>query len=468
VAHPPSKRHGGPKSNVTVLVTALDARLQGRPWSAGRVRTAVDTMVRKRGRPGSPTHAALRSWQSEVASRPGHHLIAAEMAAKFSALPPDVGTTEVDSVLPPSVPPSLERVARRATAGTIEQLIAAGLVPSAEVLAGFGPRLTARSVAEHYPAADLRGVITATYLAFRKRRTLLLTNLASQVRLDELPWMQAVASHRSDDADSRRGAADALRHLGGLALESFPATLLPNPLVRELATLGREAGLGLPWVEELAADIFDGRFAAKYLAAAQLAGDLLAGTLYARYYGIDYAAIARFTAPWRVAGTFGEMCRSRAGDPRGSVAANGMVIEQAQILTTHNLATLVHGAGVPAPGDAAAGCFRRASHLARTLGGPHANRTIKDIAYAWRQMVFFLSVPGPATNSATGPATNSATGPATGPWPADTAAFIRGLPTTGRLGPAVAGLRDALDGRPVRPLTGWALGRHWLLPTEKG
>jgi hypothetical protein len=401
-------------------------------------------MVRKRGLPGSPEHARLRDWQSAVAARPGHHQVAAALADRFAALPPEAGTTEVDALLPPAVPPSIERVARRATAGTLEELLGAGLIPSAEVLAGFVPRLTAESVAAPYPATGLRAVVAATYLAFRTRRTLLLTGLESQVRLDELPWIRAVAPHRCGDAGSRPGAAGALRHVGGLALASFPATLLPNPLVRELATLSREAGLGLPWVEELAADIFDGRFVAKYLAAAQLAGGLLAGTLYERYYGIDYAAVGRLTAGGKVAASFGELCRSRAGVPRRAVIGNGMVIEQAQILTTHNLATLVHGAGVPAPGDAAATCFRHASRMARTLGGRYANRTVKDVAYAWRQMVFFLSMSDrPDT-------------------------FVEGLPVTGRLGPAVAGLRDALHGRPARPLTGWSTGRHWLLRTTEG
>ena len=146
------------------------------------------------------------------------------------------------------------------------------------MLAGFVPRVTAQAVAAAYPDPALRRVVAATYLAFRRRRSLLLTDLASQVRVDELPWMRAVAGRRAASADSRAAAAAALRRIGGLAMTGFPATLTPNPLVRELAALSREAGLPLPWVEELAADIFDGRLVVKYLAAAQLAGELLAGT----------------------------------------------------------------------------------------------------------------------------------------------------------------------------------------------
>jgi hypothetical protein len=86
---------------------------------------------------------------------------------------------------------------------------------------------------------------------------------------------------------------------GRVGLGRFPATLVPNPLVRELAALGREAGEDLPWVEELAADVFMGRFSAKYLRAAQLAGRLLAGSLYARCYDIDYSALPAITETGR-------------------------------------------------------------------------------------------------------------------------------------------------------------------------
>jgi hypothetical protein len=75
------------------------------------------------------------------------------------------------------------------------------------------------------PYADRLRFLSATDRAFRRRRTLLLTDLASQVRMEELPWMRAVAAHRSA-ADSRAG--DTLRHVGGLMLEAFPATPLPT------------------------------------------------------------------------------------------------------------------------------------------------------------------------------------------------------------------------------------------------
>jgi hypothetical protein len=63
---------------------------------------------------------------------------------------------------------------------------------------------------------------------------------------------------------------------------------------------------------------------------------VLRGTLYERYYGIDYATINRIddtirhdTPNVRTSQTFAALCSERAGNPDGWVAANGMVIEQA-------------------------------------------------------------------------------------------------------------------------------------------
>lgn len=448
---PPSRRHAGPKANLTVLRTALEDVLAGRQWRRGLVQTVVDAMVARRGAPGSPRHTELRARQAAVAAAPPHHEIARAVAERMADLPAHTGVTDVERLLSPvggtAVPDRVRVIVRRAAAGPVEELIANGLVPSAEVLAGLVPRIAARTVADAYPDPALRDIMAANYLAFRNRRSLLLTDLRSQVRLDELPWVRAVGAHRRAGAGTRAAAAATLRRLGGLTLGSFPGTLLPNPMVRELAAVSREADLRLPWLEELAADIFDGRFTAKFLAAAKIAGRLLGGTVYERYYGIDYPAVLALPDPApagrgpAVSAAFAELCRERAGSRRrrGRPAENGMVIEQAQILTTHNLATLVHAGAALAP-DGADRCWDTAQRLARRLDGPGAHRVVKDIAYAWRQLIFHLAVTGEA------------------------AAFVAGRTADGPLGPALTGLRDAVEGRPARPLTGWTTSRHWLLP----
>ncbi|MFV0464080.1 MAG: hypothetical protein ACK5MP_12935 [Nostocoides sp.] len=71
--------------------------------------------------------------------------------------------------------------------------------------------------------------------------------------------------------------------MAALAIDSFPGTILPNPLVSELATLYAAAGIDIPLTEELAADFFTGRFSAKFTRAAKLAAELLQGSAYERY-----------------------------------------------------------------------------------------------------------------------------------------------------------------------------------------
>lgn len=54
--------------------------------------------------------------------------------------------------------------------------------------------------------------------------------------------------------------------MASLAIDSFPGTVLPNPLISELSTLYAAAGIDIPLTEELAAYIFMGRFQPSSLA----------------------------------------------------------------------------------------------------------------------------------------------------------------------------------------------------------
>lgn len=90
---------------------------------------------------------------------------------------------------------------------------------------------------------------------------------------------------------------------------------------------------------------------------------------------------------------FDAYCVARAGGPaKGwSVAANGTVIEQAQILTTHNLATLTGPFGVGEQieiewASVARKSFGRALVPAdRLRANPRPLRPVEDLVYAWRQ-----------------------------------------------------------------------------------
>ncbi|GAA1559060.1 hypothetical protein [Streptomyces globosus] len=493
-------RHRDPKSNTGIMLRALEAAAAGRrhePRLAGLLRHAVASAVAKRGRPGSPEHARLRAEQARQAAQPAHHRIAAAIADRLAELDQGAGTPDVDGPVAPigapeaeatglpagtAVPPRLRQVVAGALSAPPETLVERGLVPSAEVLAAFVPQLVANATAARHADPALRTLAAATYRAFRNRRSLLLLHYAHQVRVDELPWVKAVAAHGTDadtGARARAAAHAALRRVGDLAVGAFPGTLLPNPLVREMSHLAQQAELSAPFTEELAADIFMGGFTPKFLAAARTAADLLDGSLYARYYGIDCAAVRSMAVVHaaeglgsparrpRTVAAFDRLCAERAGGDAGrswSPAANGTVIEQAQILTTHNLAVLVRYADVaPAAGwEALAGeCLAAVCRLVtRVQGHPRPLGTLKDAAYAWRQMLFHLSLCPPDRQAAF--VEHAAAEAARQPWH-----------TAARLAPAVAGLRlvaaggafeadgTALGGL-ARRFQGWTTAGHWM------
>ncbi|MBB4933497.1 hypothetical protein F4561_004317 [Lipingzhangella halophila] len=489
--HTRCTKHRRPKENIAILRAALAEAVAGRtlpPRQRGLLQHAVDSMVRRRGQPGSRAHSALRARQSADGARPSHRELARLVAGRLSGLPQQEGTPDTSPFVCPvtadeepgtgvpagtEIPEAIQRVVGRALSGPIDVLVERGTIPSAEVLAALVPRIAATTTTAAYPDEALSTLMAATYRAFRNRRSLLLLNLEHQVRIGELPWVRAVADYREDNDEAREHARATLVRIGEIALSGFPATALPNPLISELTALARAARIDVPLLEELAADIFMGTFSAKFLKAAKLAAHVLDGTLYARYYGIDYPAILAMSAEApgsrdlprsnaRTAESFADLCRARAGHPRGNVAANGMVIEQAQILTTHNLAALVHPIGVsPNAGwpRLARHCFGAVCRIAERVPDLRDPlNAIKDAAYAWRHMLFYLSLCDPGAQES---------------FLAWTDEEVRDQPArvAALLAPALAGLRhvaagghvgsDGTDG-PGRRLLGWSTTGHWM------
>lgn len=447
------RKYRDPRENLPILVSAtrhmLDDGTLPDDWEEGdcrwycthgrlhpvvRAPGVVKDMIRKRGEPGSQRLVGLRRVQATVAQAPGRAHLAQVARDRVAHLPDDRGIDDVAAVLGPvtdaesdqararsdrfdvpagaSMPPVVVRRVRLATAAPVEDLVAQGLMPSAETLAELVPDLTAQQVGAAYDDPVLGRLMALTYRAFRRRRSLLLLDLAHQVRFDELPWVAAVADRAAGQPDDRVAVG---RRLAALTIDAFPATILPNPLVGELSVLlgsgppGRH-GPGLPLTEELAADIFMGKFSVKFSQAARQAATWLAGSLYQRYYDLpwddlpadglaeptqgrvvlwsrdgrpvdvntcDAATLRTVFGPVTtrrvVAGrpfaSVDDLKRVRGIDPvtllelgantrwfdalcardvpsGWSVARNGMIIERQQQLTTHNLAVLLGLAGV--------------------------------------------------------------------------------------------------------------------------
>lgn len=180
--------------------------------------------------------------------------------------------------------------------------------------------------------AELRRLAERIVLAFRKRRSLLLLNYESQVRVQELPWYSALAKiNRSDDAarrssssSSNRGAAASVaaaiseqarseavavaaavaRDVLATTIENLPQQPLANELVSALNMIHRSArgttavSGPTPFVAEIAADIFMGGFSETFESASHAAASVLRGTLWELYFHIDYSLL-QLTLPQR-------------------------------------------------------------------------------------------------------------------------------------------------------------------------
>jgi hypothetical protein len=485
--HPNCPRLRNRKENLWLLLAVLDHCVD-HPHDAdqsidsnlrGRLHAALRDVARQHARKNI---AAIRCQQSQQLQMPTHQALRTIVAARLKQLPQRQGLSSLDAVLAPlqadeaealgtsagmALPERVGMVVRRSWEAPIEELVQQRIIPSGEVLAEVALQLTAHVHASSFADPMLRRLYGATYTAFRKRRSLLLLNLQSQVRIEELPWVEAMERFRVRTSTSQATSQATLTQLASVALTAFPGVILPNPLLRELSSLAKGAGHTLPWVEEIAADIFMGEFTSKFVLCAQQACELVRGTWYARYYDI---------APTLLDGRahdidLAAMCRSRARLSAGTmgVAANGMVIEQQQILTTHNLALLLGPLGLAATlsldqlsKDAfaylcALHAQRRATHRARL-------HRVKNSAYAWRQLLFFVSMAPPGTMEA---------------WLPWAQSLLSSQPNLvqQRLLPVLRGLQHIVGGgsfdadvhapHGARRLVGWTTGRHWMINDDR-
>lgn len=443
--HPRCKRVHRENEVFGMLVGTLSAwpglSANGRTQQAARVRHRLAGFVTAHGVPGEPRHHALRA--SQVAG-PSHAGIAGILSSRLDSLAePGEGLTP-DQAVAATQPITLAEQLQTVPAGSrvpahlvarlaavreapLADLLAQRVVGSGEVLAALLPQLTGPALATRFSDVSARALYASTYRAFRRRRSLLLLWLQHQVQFAELPWVAALEA--CADADPLPAVEETLRQVSAFAITAFPATITPNKLVSELAALAKVArppvveaqqpgstGKAVPWlplVEEVASDIFMGTFSLKYLRAAQIAARLFqsmpGGSLYARYYGIDAGrvlAMGQVEAKWNVdtCPAFDEYCRELAGLPGGgnSTVRNGTVIEQASILTTHNLAALVEVLQLrpllasrweELAERALVSVFARLERrvIPESIPRIQRMRASKTLAFGWRQMIFFLS-----------------------------------------------------------------------------
>ncbi|WP_386070714.1 hypothetical protein ACFJIW_08725 [Tahibacter sp. UC22_41] len=489
------------KHRVAELYALLESCLRGPETlsgrAVGRIRRIVDDFVRKHGRPDSGGHQEQRARQRADVSGPSHARIGETVAERLHRqAPADDGIDDLEPLLQPvtadeserfslpagtAIPAGIRRRLRRCRRAPIERLVEDGVVTSAEVIARLLPQISGQIHGAAFADPALRRLFAAIYRAFRRRRSLLLLNLERQVAFGELPWIAALESLRRTDGEAAAAARTTLVQTAALTVRAFPQTIVPNKLLREFSALAKAAGTPCDFVEELATDIFMGRFSATFLRATEQAIRSLPGdSLYANYYAIDAATASRvFELAKKIdagkpaaANGLAELCAQRAGAALGtwSPAVNGTVIEQQQILTTHNLALMFGELGLAGllqadlPALALTTFDWICGRLERLPSGWHARLiVVKKCAYAWRQMLFYLSQTDASVR-------------------ADTLATIlatfesRQRPFVQRFRPALRGLQRAAAGEMLpqqqigidgsRVFLGWTTGRHWLLADE--
>jgi len=476
--------------------------LSGR--DVGRIRLMLARYLEKRGEPGSSTCSKVRQSQFDHVKGPTFREIAHAVLPRFENYSRTDGLDEVDHLKQPitkdeaaqsgvpvatAIPKTIQRKIERCLNDTVEVLVARHLITSGETLARVLPQMISGLQAAAISDSALGQLYGAIYRAFRRRRSLLLLNLEKQVQIEELPWIKAIEKFRTDDPSNRELSQQALEEVSVLALTSFPHVILPNKLLRELRALVKAAELEIPLVEEVAADIFMGRFSDRFLEAAKIAAGLMEGTLYANYYGIDYSVVRRIPQkkkdldsislwPWRRRSPddnrdlFAGFCAARAEVSLDTwdVATRGMIIEQQQIVTTQNLAALFLGLRLTDAlrdqlDEMARQCFvwicKRQQMKAEKW---HARLImLKNTAYAWRQMIFFVAlVPNEKLSDFIG-------------WAVD---HLEQQPEAfrNRFRPALQGLESVAEGRKIGPVDelypngrqflGWCKGKHWLLEGE--
>ena len=486
-----------PKENLARLRGYLAVAVKDRAALTGRdvgtIRKVIASYVARHGRPGSAAWQHAREAQARNAALPSFAQCAKLVAQRLQRHPLDQGVPEpmlADDLAPVraaessttgiptgmAIPERVQAKARRCLEADLATLADKGLVRSGETLALLAPGITAQVQGRAIADPQLRCIFEGVYRAFRQRRSLLLLNLEAQVGLRDLPWIDQVEPWIEPGKASQTAAQETLKQVAGLALRMFPHTIVSNNMVKELRALGGAAGLFLPWVSELAADIFMGAFSASFLQAAKTAAHLLQGSIYERYYGVPYARILNLndvTKKHSGAASspgFHAFCTELAGahpEDRWSVARNGMIIEQAQIATTHNLATLFDrfefAQSLPLADLSQSNLAWVLRHLQRNTPSWRSQmRGVKNAAYAWRQMIFFLSFVEPKEVQ-------------------EFVAWSTSLleqqrqPFRMRFAPALAGLHAVVAGRSFdangmhapsggRRFVAWSQRRHWLLP----
>lgn len=279
--------------------SALERRLNGEILSIGEQGYVMLVVDRRAAKYGSGSDRdAYRTEQARQNVKVWLDALAEVLIKRVADLEDNAGIDDIEATTAPiaqnesrpgarigaDLPATFARKVRSARIAPIADLIADGQISSPEVLAVVLPQITANVHASGLTNRAERAVFSSLYRSFQRRRSLLLLDLQSQVRLEELPWGQALVERRESSLKDAVVAREVLNEIAGLSLTYFPHVQLPNSLIDEMEHLAQTAQIDAPFTREIAADIFTGRFTKTFERAAKIAISRYARTLYGRYY----------------------------------------------------------------------------------------------------------------------------------------------------------------------------------------
>ncbi len=436
------------------VCTADAAKLT--PRDVGAIRRILATYSASHGAPDSVQRMATRAQQKYTSSLPLHSVVAGRVADALERHPRDAGLVDLDAVLARAaggrpLPDAIARKAMRCLEAPLEQLVERRVLASTEVIATMLPRLAARARASTIADVPLRRVVEATSRAFRGERA----------SFEQLPWIEALLPWIGSEAAEREAVRSALRQTVTTVLTTFPHQIIPNNFIRQLREVAARAEITIPLVDEILVDRWDGVFADAYLDAARVGARLLRESLYDHYYELPSTRIFALDP----AG-FAALCAERASRT-GAPPQSGVVVEQAQILTTHNLAALFQEFGIDHSTSLAPLAERTFEWILWRLQRPQKDwrgqqTALKQTAAAWRQLVFLLSFLARERQTAFLD------------WSVERLE-LHPAEFQQRFEPVIAGLRASMaaerfDERGVHPASGgrrflaFTAGTHWILP----
>jgi hypothetical protein len=297
------------------------------------------------------------------------------------------------------MPASMRSKIDRLRIGTVSDLLESGIITSSEVIGHLIPSLVAQTTTMCIDDITLRRLYYALKIAFSKRRSLLLLNLQSQVVISELPWMKQLISHCNVVATTdahKKASRDTLELVVCETLSHFPQTIIPNILIKSLKELAVASGLSIHFVNEIAADIFEGRFVQKYVSAVRKASVVLKGTLYERYYNLNFPTEEDVFGVDDLINKCISLSGCESSNRWRPISDNGRILEQEQILTSHNLAGLYDALGLSDKLNGYKLARKTWMWILKSLNNiPEDYKSMlqmyKNIAYAWRQLIFYIS-----------------------------------------------------------------------------